>query len=221
MAWHEDLRVEIAVEFQRLSSPPWDEESIWRAIQVGRIRWQEIPSWFAKTTIGRRLKADYAAHYRALLRRTMVAVRWCATCRKPFDVTAFRYWFGHGNDRTCSRRCAGQLASRLSGHALMVRIGKDERPLTEWCALKGISYRTVRSRMNRGMKAHEALRAPAGKPLCVSKTVTHRGVTLSLTGWAKRYGMSVQALRYRLKAGMPFAQAIAAPRMNRWTRNAA
>lgn len=221
MAWHEDLRLEIAVEFERLSSASWDEESIWRAIQVGRIRWRELPKWFARTAIGRRLARISAANHRALLKRTLLAVRWCASCRTPFTITAFRYWFGHGTDRTCSRRCAGRLASRNSGHALMVRIGKEERPMMEWCAIKGISYRTVRSRMNRGMMAHDALRVPVGKPLCVPREVTHQETTLSLTAWAKRSGLSVQALRYRLKTGMPFAQAISAKRMNRWTRRAA
>jgi len=133
MSWHEDLRLEIAAEFLRLSTANWDlyEERVFQSIQVGAVKWKELPAWFWRTPAGRRISRESSRRHTEMLRRIIVATRGCAYCRKPFGLTAYREACGHG--RTCSRPCASALAQRTAGRTLMVTIGRETRSLVEWC----------------------------------------------------------------------------------------
>jgi hypothetical protein len=52
-------------------------------------------------------------------------------------------------------------------------------------------------------------------------TLTAFGETLCASEWAAKYGMSVQALLRRLRAGWPVEKAISAPLDKRWLRKSA
>ena len=212
MSWHEDLRLEIAVEFQRLSTANWAlyEERLFRSILVGAVKWKAMPVWFWKTPAGRRVSRESSRRNTEMLQRTIVATRGCAHCGKPFGLTAYREAKGHG--RTCSRTCASALSQRTSGNTVMVKIGKETRSLVEWCRARKLSYRCVRSRMMRGASVVEALATTAAPPIRV-RLIEHAGVTQPIGRWAKSARLSTGALRYRLETGLSLADALALPTM--------
>lgn len=45
--------------------------------------------------------------------------------------------------------------------------------------------------------------------------ITHNGETMNITQWAKRVGMSTQAITYRLNAGWPVEEALSPSRKGR------
>lgn len=166
MAWHEDLSLEIVVEFIGLSGTAWSrtEDCLWIRRQAEHVAWAEHGSWWRKTVVGKRYQSAYSKSRRRRLKKVVVAVRACVSCGKAFELTAARR--EHGRDRTCSApECRGGLRRNIE----MVTIDGESMPLVRWAKRYGVSLGTVWARRKRGWDLRTALthhvrRGPAQDP---------------------------------------------------------
>ena len=158
MTWHEDIGLEVRVEFRRLSDLHWDrtEDCLqvrWHESQAG---WAEHGQWWRKTAKGRRHAAAYAKKRAARLKRVVVAVRGCTGCGKPFEVTAFTRERKRG--RVCSLECRGRSRKNIE----TVTMRGASRPLARWCEESGVALKTAFARIKRGWDAERAVFTPVG-----------------------------------------------------------
>lgn len=157
MSWHADLQLEIAVEFQRLSTPHWErfEERAWRGLQFGYANWKEHGLWWRKTTVGRRYFAKYARERAARLKRIVVGLRKCLGCGESFEVSAHRV--ARHRDAVCSTSCRGRARANIK----KITIDGKAKTLTEWCGLyKKVPLKTAWLRIKRGWNVRKALTTP-------------------------------------------------------------
>jgi lambda repressor-like predicted transcriptional regulator len=81
------------------------------------------------------------------------------------------------------------------------------RCVTDWATDLGANPATISGRLKRGWTPEDAVSVAADKH--TDQTITLRGKTLSLLGWAKASGVSVNTIRHRLlKRGWPPEEAI-------------
>lgn len=157
MAWHEDISLEVAVEFQKLT--PWThgriEDALWIQRHYQGRAWSEYSKWFQKTTIGRaRHRAETKANR---IRRTkiIVAVRACTTCGTLFELNAYNESKG-GPNRVCSRQCTGAGRKNIA----LVTIGGVAKPLAHWAKEAGQPLYRVCKRIKSGWTPERALSQP-------------------------------------------------------------
>lgn len=159
MSWHEALSLEIGVVFHELGGGnPWlrAENAFWQASRgEGFSRWAEHGLWWRHTKTGREYMAGYQRKRVTRLREQVVAIRGCAACGKPFEVTAYRR--ERRRDRVCSRQCRGALR----GNIRRISIGRESLPLVRWCERYGIRLSTAWSRIKKGWSAKRAVTTPA------------------------------------------------------------
>lgn len=169
MSWHEPtLRLEIAVEFQRLAPVHWDsmEEALWQRRHRELAAWAEHGQWWRKTTAGRaRMKVGQQRRTAAAKKRT-VGVRVCTGCHKTFAVSAYRV--GRGHDRVCSTACRGASRSNIERYT----IGTETMTLTEWADRHGVKMSTIWKRIKK-------------MGWTVERAVTMRGTRMAREGRAK------------------------------------
>jgi ribosomal protein L37AE/L43A len=154
--WHDELKLEIEVEFQRLSAPHWEriESWTWIGLQIGYRDWAEHGVWWRKTGAGKRYFAAYAKARATRLKRIIVGIRKCRGCGKPFHVSAYRV--GRKRSNVCSPSCRGRSRQNIKRYT----IDGKTRTLTEWCGLRGVPLSRVWARMKRGWNVRDALNAP-------------------------------------------------------------
>jgi len=73
----------------------------------------------------------------------------------------------------------------------------------------GIPAKTIASRMRRGMTYEQAFAAGARCEIMGSRTIAYKGEVHSMSGWARKLGLTPQAIHARLKSGASVAQALA------------
>lgn len=156
MTWHEALSLEVAAAFRGLAGTSWDrvEDALWQIRAVEHAAWSEHGQWWRKTTAGRRACREYARARMTLLKTVVVAVRACAACGRPFEVTAAQQ--AHSRGRVCSLECRGAARRNIGS----VTIGSESMPLARWAERYGIALGLVWMRMKRGWTAERALRTP-------------------------------------------------------------
>lgn len=156
MSWHEELSLEIEVEFQRLAGSTYSriEDVLWTYRQQSAAGWSEFGQWWRKTTAGRRYHRERQARLARAKQSVVVAVRWCASCKKPFDVTMYRAERGH--DRVCSPECRGAARKNVES----VDIDGRRMPLARWAEESGIGLKTIWARLKRGWDPKRAVFTP-------------------------------------------------------------
>lgn len=82
--------------------------------------------------------------------------------------------------------------------------------LTEWAQRLGITRSTLSARFNlRGWTIDKAMSSEIGDGSRLPpRFITHNGMTMNLTQWAKHVGISHSAIHRRLKAGWPLQMAL-------------
>lgn len=156
MTWHEDLSLEVAVEFRRVLGGTWDriEEALWQQRHVEHANWAEHGSWWRKTAAGRRYQREYERSRVAKLKTVTVAVRACVACGKTFELSAARHV--RGRDRVCSVECRGAARRNIE----TVTIDGESMPLARWAERYGVPLGTVWMRRKRGWDVERALKTP-------------------------------------------------------------
>lgn len=152
MTWHDEISLEVAVEFARLAPQPFDRvvQALWAA---SFIDYQDQGSdW--RRLISRGFSNEYIRARVARLKQLVVAVRWCVACNKPFDVTAYRD--ARGRDRVCSTKCRGAARHNIK----YVEIGGVRKPLIRWAEEYDLPLKTVWARIKRGWIVARALQTP-------------------------------------------------------------
>jgi hypothetical protein len=159
MTWHEDLSLEVYVEFQKLQTPHWArfEERLWIARHVEKAAWAEHGLWWRKTTAGKKYFREFSIQRRAFLKTQIVATRACIACGKLFQLDGTQVRNGRG--RVCSTRCKG--ASR--GNIELVTIDGVKMPLARWCEKYGVQLKTVCQRRKRGWDIRRAIMTPVAE----------------------------------------------------------
>lgn len=157
MAWHEDLALEVYVEFQRLTGIAYEryENTLWYIRKYADFEWAEHGKWWRKTTVGRRYFREWQAKKAALLKSSIVAIRGCIACGKPFELNAYREQ--RGRDRVCSNECRGAARQNIK----LVTIGGRSMPLVRWAEEHGLAITTVWARIDRGWTVERAVSTPA------------------------------------------------------------
>lgn len=107
---------------------------------------------------------------------------------------------------------------------IQVRNRRTNRPITfngetlvlgDWAKRIGIDPKTLSLRLAKGWPIEKALTTPPD-PEAVARAksdglLTFNGETLPIRDWAKRIGISPDAIRYRLRAGWSIERAITTP----------
>lgn len=99
----------------------------------------------------------------------------------------------------------------------------------QWAAKLGLAPATIKRRMSKGLTFEQAItvqrhtckpigRKPTGRP---AQRYTVDGVTLPLSEWAERLGLSVAALHVRLHKGWTIAEAVTVPKGHQRNRGVA
>ena len=101
-------------------------------------------------------------------------------------------------------------------HAKVVVIGGEARTMDEWAAQAGLTKSVVYRRVKAGMTLAEALTTGRKRGRSErDRLVTIGGETLNLSGWAKRYGITVAGICQRMRRGMSPVEAITSPKQNK------
>lgn len=112
----------------------------------------------------------------------------------------------------CPENCRWATAyqqMRNTSRNRFLKIGDEEKTVSEWCDLYHINLHTFYGRLREGWPVEDALCVPSkGKR---NLDFEYQGVTKSIPQWAKEYGMGATTLKYRLFAGWPIDKALTTP----------
>lgn len=156
MVWHEHVTVEIEVEFLRLMPVMCShiEDTLYVALKYRDREWAKHGEWWRKTTAGKRYQRKASRERTTRLRGVVVAVRGCATCGKPFEVTADRA--ARKRALVCSPQCRGAKRKNIK----RIELDGVSKTLTQWAIERGLGMSTVWARLKRGWTFERALAAP-------------------------------------------------------------
>jgi hypothetical protein len=156
MAWHEDLPIEVAVEFQRLTPTLTEfvESALWVRCQYGNRAWSDHSRWWRSTAAGKRYLKEYQRKRTERLQRTTAAIRGCVSCGKLFELTAYRQ--ERRRDRVCSPQCRGAARRNIE----QVTVDGRSQSLARWAKEYGLPLGTVWARIKRGWDVQRALTTP-------------------------------------------------------------
>jgi len=157
MTWGELMPLEVAAEFRRLMGFPYEhvENALFNAYKYQESAWAEHGQWWRRTTRGKAYLREYGVERVKRMKATTVAVRGCASCGKPFAVSAYRV--ERGRDRVCSPECRGSARKNIQ----RITIGGQSMPLVRWAEKNGLALRTVWARVSRGWAVERAISTPA------------------------------------------------------------
>jgi hypothetical protein len=97
----------------------------------------------------------------------------------------------------------GQARNRRTNH--LVTIDGQTKPLAEWQEQYGLPANTLINRINAGMTGADLI-APSNAHK--ERILTYRGVSRSLTQWARAVGITKDCLGKRLRYGWPLSRAL-------------
>lgn len=155
-----------------------------------------------------------------LLQGTVVAIRGCLGCGKPFELSAYRQQ--RGRDRVCSTECKG----RARGNIEAVAIRGVRKTLSAWADERGVKIGTVWARIKRGWSIEQALKVestvtPARRAESLRKNWATRrangvvplieidGEKLTMSEWCQRFNLAEGTVRHRIRhLGMSPVQAL-------------
>lgn len=85
----------------------------------------------------------------------------------------------------------------------------------DWARETGLSAWRIYARLRSGWPVEDALAVRPPRVKHRGRLLTHRGLTLPLTAWAARVGLSPFTIRWRLRAGWSVAKALDTPLLPR------
>lgn len=151
--WWDNLRLEVEVEFRQPN--PWVQfelfsETIRARMLADSRRWNA--DWLKRAG---KTQRQHNAHGYACRKETIVCNAICEVCGKQFGVNAERG--RRGAFRTCSKSCGGRLGSRNRRPVKPITIDGQTMTLKDHAGRRGLRYRTVLTRMERGWDVRRAL----------------------------------------------------------------
>jgi hypothetical protein len=112
---------------------------------------------------------------------------------------------------------------RTKHAAKLYEIDGEQKTLTEWAAVAGVTVATLMKRMYRKPLAEAVAMSNQADPLepqgdigytklknggPIAKTLTHAGETLTVKQWSERTGIGIATIGYRLRKGWTVEQAL-------------
>ena len=139
---------------------------------------------------------------------------WCKIRKLPFTRVYNRYYKGYSVERVLSK---GRLSALGAAPARMLEKNGRKATVKEWAKKLGLSENTLYQRIRRrgGDLNHPDVLAPhlsTGNRPNVPRFEAH-GQRLTLSEWSRRLGCSRNALRRRLRKGLPLDSVFSPPNM--------
>lgn len=97
---------------------------------------------------------------------------------------------------------------RNTRHNRIVHFRSMSKTLVEWTEELGLPYQVVIGRLDLGWSSEDAFTTPVDSGKNKKRMVTAFGETLWMSEWARRYGLSLGNLKYRLNRGMAPEEAL-------------